>query len=645
MYKKHKQNIQNIHYKQNIPNIPNKSDKPLKFITENIYDVKNDNYMKNPVHIEPYHIPYLFQLIKHGEKVLITPKADGVPVQVVLNDMLLATEKINSSLEVQYQIIDVVRTSKYNINTHKYSMIDKRLSLLSSYLSHDSKNNVIIPLNLASTNVFDMYTSISTIISNPTELCPNVFIKPLFDIKLDNDTNNTQNTIDTTIKKFIELLFETYTTPYDNDGWIVYVENKNVPLKIKPYHHLTIDLLYMNKNFHVKINNNNDEDKSSTNIIKIYENSEYDIVIEKNESINLTDGTIYRILPVMSVHTNTNTNNFCADTNKHKNKLQLRILSERPDKICANRIDIIQSIMCRIKHQWTPSDILDIYMKNPIIYYDRFSSNKRKDINISTLLKCQKNIIETSICNDITENDTVIIDLGCGNGSFGKLLHKTNKIRSYLGIDIDPVVLGCNIGLPSTMCLVWGNPNNIKYTEYYTSYLKNGYTNDTTTILSINSIHYFDLMTINTLVDDVLKSRSNVKLIIFSFFSENINQLIESQCQTLSYIVFDTEPKPFTISYDNAINDDSVNDNGNDIGKVYRFSYPWRSREFTERIYNKAYVVNTLEKLGWILEHNEKVVMTPSIYKDNDTIEFKLPTSYYSFINLHEKLVFVKKSF
>src|SRR5579872_4220529 len=146
-------------------NTHNQLDKPLKFITENMYDVKNDNSMKNPVHIEPYHIPYLFQLMKHKEKLLITPKADGIPTQIVLTDMMLATEKINSATGADYHIIDVVRMIKCNIDTHRYSTIDRRLSLLSSYLSHDSKNNVIISLNLTIANIMNIQTFISNILS------------------------------------------------------------------------------------------------------------------------------------------------------------------------------------------------------------------------------------------------------------------------------------------------------------------------------------------------------------------------------------------------------------------------------------------------------------------------------------------------
>lgn len=626
--------------------------KHLKFIKENNYKITSLNMMKNPVHIEPYHIPYIYNLLKTKNKIFLTPKADGISTQITMSDMILETEKIvePNNTRIKYFITDIVKTlHKYDSNKIiSFNEISGRLSFLNYYLPKNNSVNIIVPLIINDDNVITFQNKIKDILNQNILICSgkdeDVYIKPVFDIMV-----QTKNL--TTITKFLEQLFVLYETPYPNDGWIVYIPKKNTPIKIKPTCQLTIDMKYTDGYFFVKdntVHSINSSIKFDPFYFKMF--PEEHMIYTNDHNIFLENNKIYHILP----------------QKMDEKCLTLKILSERKDKIIPNRMDTIESVLYRILKEWSVNKIINQYDLNPITYYDinkqfDMKSNKYADI----LLKLQRFIARTYVADCLNEKDIHVLDLGCGNGSFGHKLLKNKTIHMYYGLDIDPVLLADNIGHPSNMYLLWGDFNND--VEFFTSYLSDGHMKNITTFTSINSVHYFDLIKLDNLISSLKhksKNESNdqhTKLIIFTMFSESIKNLLSDD----SKIIFDQN---FLIEY--LINQ-STSDTNSD---TYRFTYPWKSKPFIEKIYRKEYLVNTLKSCGWELMVDKQItlpinyrqminnssqshpIMDNSIYSventqiENTQIETKtmsldiikiLPESYRKFITLHNVLVFM----
>jgi len=321
---------------------------------------------------------------------------------------------------------------------------------------------------------------------------------------------------------------------------------------------------------------------------KIYVNGliEYD----KIKNISIKKGNIYRILPMVN-----------------NNNLHLMVLSERPDKKKPNREDIVNRILQRVYNKWTVNDIFNIYDPSKHIYYDADSKDSRECNDITYLLSLQKEIIKTSL-SSLKIEDKNVIDIGTGNGSLGRYMLKNMRINKHIGIDIDPVELGTNILPMANQYLIWGNPND--KTEYFTQYeINNG-----DILMFVNSLNYFEN---NRIIGMTKYLKKGGLIFIYSLFSELIDDNIND------------------LQYNRIFNITKINTNNK-----YVFRYPWRKREFEERVHSYKDIIKLFESNNMKLLNDNNSSILFELKKDR---KYKLAYYRYgSFIDSHKLLIFEK---
>jgi len=179
-------------------------------------DLYTKSNPKKPVHIESFHIPYIYKLLTNNIPVYISPKCDGIYTYITVklnnNEIILESEyvnKLNNQVCDIYYIFDVI-DSKNHISIQN-RMIEKLFNIKMIY---------DIELN---ENYKD---KIKEIITKEHKLTKNLYIKPLIKIIPTNEK---------IIRDFLSYLFDKPVTPYDNDGWILHISNNVTPLKLNHY--------------------------------------------------------------------------------------------------------------------------------------------------------------------------------------------------------------------------------------------------------------------------------------------------------------------------------------------------------------------------------------------------------------------------
>lgn len=437
------------------------------FIIKDLHMIVPYNHsFKHPIHIEPYHIPYLSNQMENGS-IYITPKADGIRTHIKFNNSILEVERMVNNNRTQYIIIDLVKNQGKDPGD-----FEDRYKDIGKIMNNTDLNIINIDLN------DDFIQKIKNTIqkyNNNFNHSSNIFTKPIFKIKSDKTITKD------ILKNFFSILDEKPDTSYPNDGWIIYVENKKTPLKFKPIRDMTIDLKYNGTSF------------TNQHLLKYIDS--HDIYPIKNK--------VYR---------------FCWEKSEDKWIIE----SLRSDKTEGNRDDIIKSILNRIYNPWKTSDVIEKYFEIGRIYYDKMAYENLNCAIIQDLLKKQK---ERSLdfVMDYIEDHSIVLDLGCGNSSINRILTKKGKIKHYYGIDKDPVVLSNNLRQMTNQTLMWGDVNEGFDFEYFTKYFDNIPDHSIDCVISINTINYFDIEKLIPILNK--KTKENAQFLVFTLYQEKMHDI------------------------------------------------------------------------------------------------------------------------
>ena len=383
----------------------------------------------------------------------------------------------------------------------------------------------------------------------------------------------------------------------------MYIDDRQTPLKFKQLCDLTIDLTVSDGQFYARDCTDAHDDIKHIPI---------QISLSKNENISMIhNNTIYRFLPHIE-----------------DGVIRLTTMSERPDKIICNRTDTVDHIIQRIDLNWSVDNVLNTHESINHIYYEHnVQSTNHMNPDIGNLLSIQTNMAKNTL-NLLDIKSKVMLDIGCGNGTLGRYAICSKKLKKYYGIDVDPVVLGSNIGNLPNQCLIWGDPNKSNM-EYFTNYEDKRTFVDVDIITIINSIHYFNLDMIMRICN--LSDKNLRYIVVYGMFSENISSILDKS---------DTSTAGLTAEFGDSFRItkkiDQMKENGKDI---YEFMYPWKSDSFNESIYQLKHVIESFKKYGWDIE-------TCDTIKLDDVIKSGLCSAtairYESFITMHNRVVFKK---
>jgi len=332
-----------------------------------------------PIHVMPYHVSFMKHQYDSGNDIYLTPKCDGVYSQFKLNN--------NDNNVFQCELIDNF-AYVFDIICLTISSFRTKMRLLELIF------NVKILYTIK--NVNDIHTIFNkyhlefklTQSKNSSKI---IRTKPVFVIN--------KNTFDSDeIKKLFNIFDNEYYTPdYPNDGWILYIDQLNNPLKIKSLKYLTVDLSY----------------DGMTNC----KTSDGNIIFVHNIPKKLLNCIIR-----------------CNWNNNH-----WEYLDTRKDKNSANNMNIVKNIYENIKN---PIQYYDIWTQHYQMPYYNGNCNANNNNIKSLRLASFELIYKILCCVSKIQTSVSIIDIGCGNGSLNKyLLSKHIDQYSYIGVDIDPFIL------------------------------------------------------------------------------------------------------------------------------------------------------------------------------------------------------------
>lgn len=343
--------------------------------------IENHSNINRPIHIDKLALSWM---VCQTGFITLSPKADGEYHELKNKNYVFQCEYIEN-LDL-YLIFDTkTYPSKHNnniINRNKWiRTLHKKAS----------------ELDTSRINTINQISEIEEYIIKDTQLLKNYLNTTTDKIKW---YPKIIYTINLTSNDFLSLLDHNYDhlLGYKTDGWIL-SSLKNIGklsslnYKYKPHHELTIDIAYINDQWHSKEN-------ILTNVINNHD---------------IKNNTIWRCY----------WNNGCWIPRE-----------QRLDKKRPNNQYIVNNLEELHKHPnpWTATQLQSIVKQ----YY--YNKDLETDLNddIKEYLQSQRTIL-SNIINDIINKYTIknILDLGCGKGYIANILN--NKQINISGIDIDPV--------------------------------------------------------------------------------------------------------------------------------------------------------------------------------------------------------------
>lgn len=464
----------------NSPFIVNSQTNNVSQFIDYDYIIPSLRGIKKSINVEPYHIPMLLVHLLNKNPLYITPCTDGIKTQLHSKTHIFETEKINDT----YYVVDLVRSHLFLNDS-----IETRLSIAQKIT--DTKIVHCIKIS----DSFNMLnTTINKIIMHDEKINETVHVKPLIKLMINSISDSFFDKITDEITYLFDILLQNPKTPYPSTGWNVYTTNLNC-IKFKSLDNLTVDLQFIDH--HLCAMNSNIPDP----------------IFEENQILNeynceLINGSIYQCIPKLT----TGTNKWIADIVKNQKKKLPTCTSE------------VNSTMQRIKMNWTPMQLIDVFVANNHIY-----NNPRLELELSSdIEKCQKIIFET-----VDLNNKNILDLNIVNGSKCNYLKNISK---YCSICVNPITLGLDAcaNNQNNQYLIWGNIANywnqgqkdnleglegLEGIEYFTDYETTGLFKDIDIIMCVDMIYDTKIQDIDNMCNLIEKSRP-IKLIICDFFSK-----------------------------------------------------------------------------------------------------------------------------
>ena len=509
---------------------------------------------KNPIHIKPLDI-LLNPLNK--THTFITQKADGVKEIGLYN----IYPPINNGkiLYIEYSKIEYEFIEKHNL-CMIYGIND-------SYISNYELIRYLRSLHPYITHpIFDDFTDTSDIVTIMEQyklhegMALNKYIKenrhshkklwwPKFIWRI--DIPEYKNYIKT-LGGITHIYNSIVSDVLDTDGWVLSSDNNETIYKIKPYSHLTIDLLF------------NDNKMYFNNKIEC----QYKFDTNFN-NLNLINNKIYR----------------CYFDALHK-KWQAKEI--RYDKFKPNSIEICRYINQFHLNQWFISDLKLITPYYQTINYNPYKIKKSSNSLILNTLKKYG-------CSEI-------LDLGCGFNYKNYIPKQSN----YIGFDCDYKILQLqnnNRNRNNNQWYIvdikekWDFDTQLQIFGSYYKHIQNigdfkKKYNTFDTILCINTIHYCintdtQWHTFLSNIDNITKTNS--KFIIRYLDSDKLNEL---------FIKYRTNTISHNSSFIRKMNT-NINTNSNYKIKIY---YEWCHRNpIEETVINKPFIVSELKKYNWVL--------------------------------------------
>lgn len=404
---------------------------------------------KNPIHITPSHLldPQINQ-----KYIFFTEKADGITKTGLSPNIFPEMDCFDNyhnfvfdleNIEYEYieslnicMVFNVYHTDKSLVENliylryiHPYvPNYDSQYFTINNHQKYDLEH--ILKFQSLEKECFDKYIS-----DNKHRQQTLWWPKMIFTYENDN------------IIEYLQNLHQITTQNLDifpTDGWILYSHHPEEDiLKIKPYHHLTIDLKYTF---------NNQWRTYDKQCIKVINDQQLELIL----------GNIHRC--------------YYSDTLNNWVVRELRMEKKNP-----NNSEICQSITQHHHHKWNIEDIINLYRKKPYYINHRININK-------TIHPHQKYDISQLI--SLIQNKKSVLDIGCGYKA--KTLKK-KFAGKYVGLDSDINVLENPNVYAFDMCQLWSKQlDSFGNIYYYLKTLDNISLIDTKfdTILCLNAIHY-----------------------------------------------------------------------------------------------------------------------------------------------------------
>ena len=547
---------------------------------------------RNPVHFEPYHIPNIYYRTFEldNSHILITPKVDGHPCALEFmfdhNYVVLLVEKVGDT----FYTIDVIESS--NVNVRKMSF-ENRLR----YLSRLADVETIYELDNST------YTDMCEYLIRLTKSrCPinvldkiKLVIKPVFKYGINRpDPLDFGKFCTDLLIPYDVMNLENAKISYPNDGWILYPNFSDTPIKFKPYSHLSLDVRYNGEEWDLILDSESDS--------WVVPN-----VVIGNSDISPIKNNVYRCYPrnVENIQT------ICDETIWEVREL-------RDDKILPNRYMHYVGIMsrCSVENAEKTVDGRDVMRRYVLdhesYYYDRTLERPIRTTYQYLQSDRVRNMMEWilgSIEDEVRDPMIRVIDIGAGTcNMYSKISNNTNKFIEYYGLDTDPISLSQRCDQKAfnsnRILRVWGTMNGETGVEEYYSDLLNK-TDAFTIVTLVNSIHYSDNLI--DLFKSIMNKVQKGYIVIFSMFSNLI----------------DTE-----FSNEDGENEVEIKRLGN---KTYRFTYPWKNDSFTEKIYSTTDVENAIEDVDGLKIDEETELINEVIRPD----QIKLIRKEFGFLKAH----------
>lgn len=490
--------------------------------------------LPNPVHIRSFQLAYICSLLKDSRyEITISPKADGIYTLFKYKSKYIFESEDMGNYKLAFD------SSHYPI-VHNDTLFPRSKWMRSLH-----------PINFDNNYEGSTVNDIDEIIKYDN------FQFKKFINSLRGSINKIEWFPKTTIlirnldpEDLLKILDTKPNTDYGTDGWILTVYYKNrgkiklifgSPLKIKPKEDTTIDLFY-NGNVFTTLNNT---------------------IINVDPLNELTKG-IWRC-------------------NYDHSGRGWYVVCLRLDKYKPNNDNIVNSIIKYHQNPWVPSNIYK-YIDNYAIYYPNNFNKPNISSPLGNFLSLRRTYIQF-VLNKIINNGSIILDIGCGNGSILEYISHI-KYNKYIGIDKDYVCLArCSKKIKHNDTVMWGDITQRKWNYFEDDLYGNRYD----VIICINAIHY---------IDDKIKMQS---------FIENISKISKKGTRFLLITLDSTKMRSCDLSSDE---DDFVIKYIRD-NKFY-FRYPWIGKIFFEIIPPVEELVNEI-KNDWLETELQDEVLLPKV--------------------------------